>query len=145
MNINEKIRAARIDKGWTQKELADVLLVCESTVQKWEAQKNGIGTEYLLPLSRIFDLSLDRLLDDAKDIVLSGELIELFTTSPNEHPLDSTPHIVYDANLKKGGKLHRFENNAGELFSAIYVGSMEMFSCERAHEKNMILTWNESY
>ena len=127
MNINEKNRAARIDKGWTQKELADALSVCESTVQKWEAQKNGIGTEYLLLLSKIFDLSLERLLDDTKDIVLSGELIELFTTSPDEHPLDSTPHIVYDANLKKGGKLHRFENNAGKLYSAIYVGSMECF------------------
>ena len=58
----------------------------------------------------------------------------------NEYPQDSSVHIVYDVNLKNGGKLHRFENNAGVLYSAIFVGSMEMFSCERAHEKNMILT-----
>ena len=145
MNINEKIRAARIDKGWTQKELGNALSISEGAVSKWETQKNGIGSEYLLQLSKIFDLPLDRLLDDNKDVVLSGELIELFKASPDEYPLDSSVHIVYDANLKKGGKLHRFENNAGILYSAIYVGSREMFSCERAHEKNMILTWNESY
>lgn len=145
MNINEKIRAARIDKGWTQKELGNALSISEDAVSKWETQKNGIGSEYLLPLSKIFDLPLDRLLDDNKDVVLSGELIELFKASPDEYPLDSSVHIVYDANLKKGGKLHRFENNAGILYSAIYVGSREMFSSERAHEKNMILTWNESY
>lgn len=144
MNINEKIRAARIDKGWTQKQLAEALSVCESAVQKWETQKNGIGTEYLLPLSKIFDLSVERLIDDSKDIVLSGEIIELYTASSDEHPLDSTPHIVYDANLKHGGKLHRFENKAGELYSAIYVGSTELFSCERSKEKQMILTWNET-
>ena len=144
MNINEKIRAARIDKGWTQKELAEALSVCESAVQKWETQKNGIGAEYLLPLSRIFDLSIERLLDDTKDVVLSGEIIELYTADPREHPLDTTPHVVYDANLKRGGKLHRFENRAGELYSAIYSGGKELFSCERAQEKQMILTWNET-
>lgn len=145
MNINEKIRAARIDKGWTQKELGNALSISEDAISKWETLKNGIGSEYLLPLSKTFDIPLDRLLDDNKDVILSGELIELFRTSPDEHPLDSTMHIVYDANLKKSGKPHRFENNAGVLYSAIYVGSEEIFSCERAHEKNMILTWNESY
>ena len=71
------------------------------------------------------------LLDDNKDVVLPGEMIELFKASPDEYPLDSSVHIVYDANLKKGGKLHRFENNAGILYSAIYVDSREMFSSER--------------
>ena len=144
MSINEKIRAARID-SWTQNELGNALSISEDAISKWETQKNGIGSEYLLPLSKIFDLPLDRLLDDNKDVVLSGELNELFKTPPEEYPQDSSVHIVYDANLKNGGKLHRFENNAGVLYSTIYVGCMEMFSCERVHEKNMILTWNESY
>ena len=144
MSINEKIRAARID-SWTQNELGNALSISEDAISKWETQKNGIGSEYLLPLSKIFDLPLDRLLDDNKDVVLSGELNELFKTPPEEYPQDSSVHIVYDANLKNGGKLHRFEKNAGVLYSTIYVGCMEMFSCERVHEKNMILTWNESY
>ena len=68
---------------------------------------------------------------------------ETFLYEDTVNPRDSD-HTVYDIDLRNGGKLHRFTNQVGTAYSAIYVGSREIFSCPREDEKKMIYHWNTS-
>lgn len=58
--------------------------------------------------------------------------------------LDSQ-HTIAQVELNGGAELHRFKNNAGVDYSAIYVGDNEMMSCERYREQDMIEHWNNTY
>ena len=136
--FSEKIRILRKNREWTQAQLADALSVSESTVQKWEVDKNAPPVSEIKRLAEVFYLPVTSLVDDAIDI---PEFY--FLERPRNAMLDSTPHRVYDAGLIKNANLHRFLNKAGEPYSAIYVGRDERLSCERAHEQGMIDYWNQ--
>ena len=58
---------------------------------------------------------------------------------------DFTDHTVLDADLNKGAVLHRFVNRGGCPYSAIYIGTEELMSCERVYEQKMINYWNENF
>ena len=94
-------------------------------------------------LAEVFQVPLatltDKIIELPKKITIN--FIDIFY--PYNNFIDPEPHHVYDANLIKQGRLHRFMNPAGVLYSTIYVGSEEMFSCERSREENMINYWNE--
>lgn len=53
----------RKEKGLTQAELADMLGVTNKAVSKWETGEAMPETAQLIPLSRIFGVSVDELLD----------------------------------------------------------------------------------
>lgn len=55
---------------------------------------------------------------------------------------DSVHIIADDVKLNGGAKLHRFNNEAGCAYSAIYVGETEVWSQTRENEKRMIKQWN---
>lgn len=55
---------------------------------------------------------------------------------------DSEHEIIYDVSLVNNARLHRFVNAGGDEYSAIYQGQIEIWSCERAHEAQMIKDWN---
>ena len=60
--LSENIKTLRVKKGYTQKELADILHVTAQAVSRWE---NGdvepsIGT--IKEMAKIFDVSTDALL-----------------------------------------------------------------------------------
>ena len=57
--------------------------------------------------------------------------------------LDGEHNIVDDVRLCGGAELHRFNNNAGVPYSAIYVNGEEKCSCPREKEVGMISWWNE--
>ena len=57
--------------------------------------------------------------------------------------LDGEHNIVDDVRLCGGAELHRFNNNAGVPYSAIYVNGEEKCSCPREKEAGMISWWNE--
>ena len=143
--ISQKIRILRKNREWTQAQLADALSISESTIQKWEVEKNTPPVSEIKRLAEVFCLSITSLVDDAVDI---PEFIYLESIPAEEFyltnaTLDSTPHKVYDAGLKSYANLHRFLNKAGEPYSAIYVGREECFSCERGYEQRMINHWNQ--
>jgi len=54
-------------------------------------------------------------------------------------------HKIYDANLKGGALLHRFNNRVGVAYSAIYDGDYEALNCETSRELGMIKLWNKMY
>ena len=139
MTIGTKIKILRENHEWTQAMLADRLHVSADTVQKWEVEKNAISIATLKELSALFGVKPNILLDDDEEVIDYILLVEIDMSYL--HPNDSR-HKLYDANLKNGALLHRFINPGNDPYSAIYIGSREIYSCERAHEADMIACWN---
>ena len=137
--FSEKLRILRKNKEWTQAQLADSLSVSESTVQKWEVDKNAPPVSEIKRLAEVFYLPVTALVDDAITIP------EFYCLHSYNHFLSVRKQFspkTY-AGLKHYANLHRFLNKAGEPYSAIYVGRDERLSCERDHEQGMIDYWNQ--
>ncbi len=63
MTVNEKIRALRKERGLSQEDLAEKLSVSRQAVSKWESGETTPEVSKLIELSRIFQISLDDLLE----------------------------------------------------------------------------------
>lgn len=63
-----RIKEARKERGWTQKELAERLLVSDKAVSKWERAKSMPDIELLGPISKELNIPLAELLD-VEDVV----------------------------------------------------------------------------
>ena len=59
----KRIRELRKQSGLSQQSLAGLLAVSQDTVSLWECEKSVPPTEYLPKLAKIFDVSIDYLLD----------------------------------------------------------------------------------
>lgn len=77
------IAELRKQKGYTQKELAEKLMVTDKAVSRWETGKGLPDTSLLKVLSDILDVSVGEL--------LSGELIE------EEHIKEKTDQVILDS------------------------------------------------
>ncbi len=95
--MNDLLRKAREDQGWTQQELADKLKVGETTVRSWE---RGIRTPSLASrnsLCSIFGLT-------PKQLGLAESPQELMTSDPSDD-LPSSPQELpeaHDQNAESG-------------------------------------------
>lgn len=58
----KRIAKLRIQHGYTQERLADVLNIDRSFLSKVEAGKKGFSIDLLVQLSALFDVSLDYLI-----------------------------------------------------------------------------------
>lgn len=79
MTVGERIRKALKEHQMTQQRLADKLHVCESTVQKWVTQHNGIPADKLVDVSLALEVSVLDLLglnpkDQEYEIIETGYL-----------------------------------------------------------------------
>ena len=63
MNCGEIIKTLRKQNGYTQQKLGKIISVSQDTVSLWECEKSVPPTEYLPKLAKIFDVSIDYLLD----------------------------------------------------------------------------------
>lgn len=70
MKFSEKLQKLRKEKNITQEALADKLNVTRQAVSKWESGTAIPDTEKLIQISKIFDVSLDELINDQE---ISGE------------------------------------------------------------------------
>lgn len=141
MTVGEKIRVLRTNNNMSQAALAGRVPISEDAVQKWEVGKNTPCLEDLKKISEIFCIDLMELIDDEKEIFNYVEE-EARNMLDNFYCVGDSEHDVYDAGLAKNAKLHRFKNYGGILYSAIYLGNFEAFSCERSEEAKMIAYWN---
>lgn len=62
MKVADKIREARIQKGYSQQQAADSLYVSRQTVSNWENDKSLPDIVSILKMSELYDVSLDILL-----------------------------------------------------------------------------------
>lgn len=68
MTLGEKIKFLRTRKGITQELLAEELNVSRSAIAKWETNSGVPEISNLKLISKIFDISVDELVDDTKII-----------------------------------------------------------------------------
>lgn len=61
MSLSERIKQLRIERKWTQGELADQLNIHQKQVSAYERGVNTPSTEVLIKISEIFNVSLDYL------------------------------------------------------------------------------------
>ena len=68
MSVGKKIRQLRKEKNWTQENLAKKLKVLQPHVNRWEKNKCAPSLEALKKLSELFNISIDNLIFDEKDL-----------------------------------------------------------------------------
>ena len=73
MKFNEKLKALREAKGLTQEDVASKLNISRQSVSKWEQGINEPDFETTKKLCQILECSLEELIDDDKEIILSKE------------------------------------------------------------------------
>lgn len=61
-SIGKSIAALRMEKGWTQAELAEKLQVSDKTVSEWEGDDALPSVESFPALAKLFDVSIDYLM-----------------------------------------------------------------------------------
>ena len=67
MTFGEKLQVLRKSRGWTQEQLSEQIHVSRQTLSKWEQGSVLPDTEYVLSVSRLFQVSTDYLLCDEYD------------------------------------------------------------------------------
>ena len=71
MEFGKKIMSLRKKKGFSQEELADKIGVARQTISKWELEETSPDLKQAKELSKIFNVSLDELVDnDIKNILV---------------------------------------------------------------------------
>ena len=70
MTIGEKISALRRQKGLSQKQLAEAMMISPQAVSRWEQDENMPDVDNILRLSKIFNVSTDYLLKNGEDTVV---------------------------------------------------------------------------
>ena len=79
MNLNEKIKLLRENKRISQELLGEKIGVSRQAVQKWESGDSVPDIDNLVELSKIFNISLDRLLKNDNcitEIIESEKIVE---------------------------------------------------------------------
>lgn len=67
MTIGEKLQQLRKDSNYTQEELADIMNVSRQSISKWESDVAFPETEKLITLSKLYQCSIDYLLNEDSD------------------------------------------------------------------------------
>ena len=84
MTLGQKIKKLRIEKGLTQKDLADQVHVTFQTVSKWEKDENEPDVSTLRELAKLFGCSMDYLLSEDETEAPEEEVVEEPVVAPVE-------------------------------------------------------------
>ena len=71
MTFGEKLKTARKEAGYSQEQLADLLMVSRSAVAKWESDKGMPDIGNLRAISQTLSTSIDYLVDDGTKLDMS--------------------------------------------------------------------------
>ena len=81
MEFKEKLKFFRQEKGYTQKELADILNLSKNSVCEWEKGRCEPNIETLKALSKIFDTDLNDLIGNEENVSTVRDVSLLKNTS----------------------------------------------------------------
>lgn len=62
--FGEKLKKLRMEKHFTQEELAEKIWVTRTAISKWETNRGYPGIDSLKQLANLFDISIDELISD---------------------------------------------------------------------------------
>ncbi|WP_329183175.1 helix-turn-helix transcriptional regulator [Actinacidiphila glaucinigra] len=74
--VRKRIRALRVAQGWSLEELATRANVSQSTLSRIENGQRRLALDQLVTLARALDTSLDQLVENASDDVVSNPAID---------------------------------------------------------------------
>ena len=94
MTLGKKLKNLRIEKGLTQKDLADQLHVTFQTVSKWENDENEPDVATLRELARLYGCSLDYLLSE--DDTVAKHKVETVEQSQPVNLAPAAPNTAAD-------------------------------------------------
>ncbi len=88
MDIGNKLRKKRLNKNWTQKDVAKKIGTSSKQISLYEKNLSTPSIVKLIKLAKLFNLSIDYLLldkasDESKEIIKDRALIERFTVIEN--------------------------------------------------------------
>jgi len=72
MKLNERLKLARTQSGYTQQEIANILHISRATISSWEVGRTLPSLDFIIDLSNLYDLSLDILLKE--DMVMVNQV-----------------------------------------------------------------------
>lgn len=72
MKLNERLKLARTQNGYTQQEVADTLHISRATVSSWEVGRTLPSLDFIIDLSNLYNLSLDILLKE--DMIMVNQV-----------------------------------------------------------------------
>lgn len=98
MNIGEKIKNARIAASLTQEHAADALGVSRQTISNWENSKTYPDIVSVIKISDLYNISLDDLLKEKKNINSEKEEKNM---SPQSNMSDYMDYLVKSTNVVK--------------------------------------------
>ena len=73
MKFNEKLIELRKKEGLSQEQLGNKVNVSRQTVSKWELGETTPELEKLIELSKVFNISIDKLVGKENDETLNGD------------------------------------------------------------------------
>lgn len=74
--VRKRIRALRVAQGWSLEELATRAGVSQSTLSRIENGQRRLALDQLVTLARALDTSLDQLVENASDDVITSPMID---------------------------------------------------------------------
>jgi len=98
MKINEIIRKKRIEKGYTQEQLASFLGVSAPAVNKWEKAASYPDITLLPALARLLGTDLNTLLSFQEDLTKDeiGQFLDKLVSSAGTEGMDSAFHTALE-------------------------------------------------
>ena len=103
MTIGEKIYELRKLKGLSQEELAEKLNVSRQSVSLWETNQTVPQIDYLMELSKIFNVTLDELCGNEENIDCS---LNESVIKENEELLEK-----WDKEIEESKPVYKFMND----------------------------------
>ncbi|WP_319021419.1 helix-turn-helix domain-containing protein [Carnobacterium mobile] len=68
MALAERLKESRINKGFTQGDVADHLQISRQSISKWENGNSYPDLDNLVKLSNYYEISIDELLKENQDL-----------------------------------------------------------------------------
>lgn len=72
MSLGQRLKQVRVEKGFSQADVADFLNISRQSISRWETDKSYPDIDNLVELSKYYEVSIDELLTETK--VLQQEI-----------------------------------------------------------------------
>jgi transcriptional regulator with XRE-family HTH domain len=109
--IGNRLREARQYRGYSQKEIADILEVSRSTISLMENGRRKIEATELQKLAEFYDVSIDRLLGEQDDQESDSEEIELLARKTRELSPEDREEVLQFAEFLRARKSKEKEDD----------------------------------
>ncbi len=125
--IGQNIAQYRKEKGITQEQLSEICGVSPQAVSKWENDISCPDITLLKPLSRIFGISVDKLLDDGSEPVTTlsdnetekGKVLKIRILDNKNKVNLNLPVALIEMLLKSDSLSEAISFNGKNVFSSI--------------------------